>query len=120
MPRDRLTVSADIQTALPGMEPLVAPDYEQGLTIEQRWEAWSAANPWVLDRAERLLQNWFAAGHKRGSLKQVWEVIRYDYGTTTGDAFKVNNDYTSRAARDLLERHPEWADLIQTRELRAP
>lgn len=108
------------QTALPGMEPLVTPDYTANLTIEERWRAWSAANPWVLERAERLLQNWFAAGHSRGSLKQVWEVMRYSYGITTGDVLKVNNDWTSRAAREILRRHPEWEGMIQTRELRAP
>jgi hypothetical protein len=101
------------------LAPLTVPDYERGATIDERWEAWSAANPWVLPTVEHLIADWLAAGHRRASLKQVWEVIRYEYGRTTGDRFKANNDFTSRAARAVLARHPEWADHIETRELRA-
>lgn len=101
------------------LAPIVVPTYEAHLTIQQRWELWEAANPWVVPTIERLIANWLAAGHKRASLKQVWEVIRYQYGTTVGDRLKANNDFTSRAARTVLERHPEWADCIETRELRA-
>lgn len=106
-------------TALPGMDLLIAPDYAEGATIQERFEAWEAANPWVIPKAEQLLTNWFAVGHKRGSLKQVWEVIRYSYGATYGDRFKANNDYTSRAARLILERNPEWVGRIEVRELRS-
>lgn len=106
------------QLALP-IADLVEPLYERDATIEERWEAWSAANPWVLPTVERLIADWLAAGHRRASLKQVWEVIRYEYGRTTGDRFKANNDFTSRAARAVLARHPEWADAIETRALRS-
>lgn len=101
------------------LSPLVEPTYTEGMSIQDRWEAWEAANPWVLPTVEHLIAAWLAAGHKRASLKQVWEVIRYQYGRTTGDRFKANNDFTSRAARAVLERHPEWRDCIETRELRA-
>jgi len=97
----------------------VEPTYEPEATIQQRFDAWVAANPWVIPTVERLIADWLAAGHRRASLKQVWEVIRYEYGRTTGDRFKANNDFTSRAARLILARHPEWRDAIETRELRA-
>lgn len=111
-------MTADNQLAF-DLTELVIPTYERGATIDERWEAWSAANPWVIPTVEHLIAAWLAAGHKRASLKQVWEVIRYQYGRTTGDRFKANNDFTSRAARAVLARHPEWADVIETRELRA-
>lgn len=107
------------QLSLPGLAPLVTPERAPDATIQEKFEAWSAANPWVMSTVERLLADWFAAGHKRGSLKQVWEVIRYHYGTTTGDRFKANNNYTSRAARAVLARHPEWVGRIELRELKA-
>lgn len=107
------------QLELPGLSSLVEPAYDKDATIQERWEAWIAVNPWVLPTVEHLIAAWLAAGHKRASLKQVWEVIRYQYGRTTGDRFKANNDFTSRAARAVLERHPEWAECIETRELRA-
>lgn len=99
--------------------PIVTPDYEPELTIQQRWEMWSAANPWVMATLEALVARWLDAGHSRVGIKQMWEVIRYEYGATTGDTFKANNSFTSRAARDLIEMHPEWAECIETRELRA-
>jgi hypothetical protein len=69
---------------------------------------------------ENLAANLIAKGHRRIGVKQLWEVLRYSYdANTVGSAFRANNDFTSRAARDLIERHPEWADFIETRQLRA-
>lgn len=107
------------QLALPGIEPLITPERDPEATIQERWEAWRDANPWVMRRVEQMLQNWFDAGHPRGSLKTCWEVLRYDYGVTTGDPFKMNNNYTSRAAREILARRPEWVGKINVRKLRA-
>ena len=99
--------------------PLVSPDHEPEATIEERWTAWRTANPWVLDALEHLAADWLNARHSRIGVKALWEVIRWQYGQTTGDTFKANNDFTSRAARDLIARRPEWADRIETRTLRA-
>jgi len=101
------------------LAPLVTPDYAPDLTIQQRFDAWIEANPWVLTTAERLVADWLAAGHSRVGIKQVWEVIRWSYGQTTGDTFKANNDFTSRVARRLIDLHPEWSEAIETRTLRA-
>lgn len=106
------------QLALP-LVPLVTPSHEPHATIQEQYEAWIAANSWVLPLVESLVSSWLARGHKRVGIKQVWEVVRWQYGATTGDAFKANNNFTSRVARDLIAKHPEWADAIQTRELRA-
>ncbi len=105
--------------ALFDLAPLVTPEPDRTLTTQERYEAWIAANPWVLDVAERLAARYLAAGRKRIGAKQIWEVIRYEYGATTGDPFKANNNFTSRVARDLIARHPEWSDAIETRVLRA-
>ena len=98
---------------------LVTPDHAPEATIQQKYDAWAAANPWVLRTLERLVADWLAAGHSRCGLKQMWEVIRWQYGVTTGSPFRADNDFTSRAARALLDLHPEWASAIETRALRA-
>lgn len=100
--------------------PLIQPTPDPKTSIQQRWETWKTLNPWVLPAVEHLISEWFAAGHQRASTKQVWEVIRYQYGRTTGERFKANNDFTSRVARDLLVAHPEWVGRIEVRELRTP
>lgn len=107
------------QPSLFGVVTLVTPEHEPGLTIQERHEAWIAVNGWVLDVMETLVARWLSAGHSRVGVKQMWEVIRFEYGATTGDTFKANNNWTSRVARSLIERRPEWAEVIETRELRA-
>lgn len=106
------------QLALP-LPNLVEPDYAPDATLQQRFEAWLAANPWVVPTVERLVQRLVDAGRTRVGIKQVWEVLRYEYGATTGDEFRANNSWTSRMARLLIELHPEWEPLIETRALRA-
>ena len=111
-------MTAAEQLAL-NLSPLVEPDYAPKASIQERYEAFIAANPWVLSETERLVADLVDAGQKRIGVKQVWEVIRYGYRRTFSADFKANNDYTSRIARDLIARHPSWADHIETRALRA-
>lgn len=101
------------------LEPLTVPTYAPDLTIQQRFDLWIAENKWVIPTIELLIRRWLDAGHERVGMKQVWEVLRWQYGMTVGDTFKANNSYTSRCARLILERHPEWAGAIETRNLRA-
>ena len=107
------------QPTLFDVAPLVTPDYK-GLTIDQRFKAFHDANPWVYDALVVLIRDWISSGHERVGMKQMFEVLRWSYGrSTVGDTFKCNNDFTSRYARLILQRHPEWARAIETRELRA-
>lgn len=104
------------------LSPLIEPDYTPDLTLSQRFDLFHSANPWVADALESLAADWLAHGHSRVGVKALAEVIRWQYGRSTVDgaaAFKVNNSYVSRYARLMLERHPEWARAIETRELRA-
>lgn len=103
--------------ALFDLAPLVTS--EPAPTIAERFAAFHAANPWVADALERLARDWLAAGHPRVGVKALWEVLRWQYGRTTGSPFKADNNFTSHYARLLIERHPEWADAIETRALRA-
>jgi hypothetical protein len=91
-----------------------------GATIQERFESFAAANPWVLTALERLTAQWLASGHSRVGMKMLTERLRWEFGIRTrGDAFRLNNSYTSRYARVIIARHPEWADAFETRELRA-
>lgn len=101
--------------------PLVHRPLDTRLSIQQRFEQFDANNKWVFRALEHLVEDWLARGNTRVGIKQMFEVIRWQYGrATTGDqGFVCNNDFTSRYARRLLEVHPEWAEAIQTRQLRA-
>lgn len=101
------------------LDDFVEPEYEAEQTIDERFAAFHAANPWVYRTLERLAADWLERGHRKVGIKALFEVIRWQHGRrTSGDqGFRCNNDFTSRYARILLERHPEWP--IETRRLRA-
>jgi hypothetical protein len=105
-----------VQDSLVDMAPLVK---AEGATIQERWEHWISVNAWVLRSLEAKTEAWLAKGHKRVSTKMLFESIRYEFGVTVGEGWKINNDYSSRASRLLIERHPEWEQYFETRELRA-
>lgn len=96
--------------------PLVRPE---GATIQERFDSFIVLNAWVIPALEGLAASWLAKGHSRVSTKMLFELLRYRYGVTVGEPWKLNNSFTSRAARLLIEKHPEWSDAIETRELRA-
>lgn len=100
--------------------PLVEPEYEREATIQQRWEAWRAANPWVVPYIASLLDDWSGHGGRRVGVKAAVEWARYFYNRATqGDPWRWNNTFSSRLARALIEEYPHLAGVIETRELRA-
>lgn len=102
------------------LAPLVTPDYEPEATIQQRYEQWRDANEWVLPALGSLLDNWSQHGQKRVGVKAAAEWLRMEYAyRLKSQDFAVNNSYTSRLARDLIDRYPHLAGVIETRELRA-
>ena len=103
------------------MPELIEPTYAEHATIAERFAAFHATNPWVADALETLAADWLAHGNKRVGVKALIEILRWSHGRqTTGDqGFALNNSLTSRYARLLLDRHPEWAEAISVRELRA-
>lgn len=101
---------------------LVVPDHVAGSTIQDRFEAFHQANQWVAGAYERLTQDWLNRGHQRIGIGMLTEVIRWQYGrrTVAADGFRLNNNFRSRYVRLLIERHPEWADVFETRALKTP
>lgn len=101
---------------------LQQPETEDDATIQDRFEAFHALNPWVLDALERITADYLGAGHRKVGIRMLWEVLRWQYNRATEDpssTFKVNDHYHSRYVRLLIERHPEWASVFETRALRA-
>lgn len=112
-------MTAGEQLAL-DLEPLAHPLHDPEATIQERFEAFHAANPWVYGAFERLTADWVTHGRSRIGIGMLTEVLRWQYNrTTVGDPFKINNDYRSRYVRLLIDHHPEWADVFETRALKA-
>ncbi|KQY58357.1 hypothetical protein ASD11_01430 [Aeromicrobium sp. Root495] len=100
------------------VRPLVIPPRVKGSTIQERFESFHSLNPWVLTALERLTENALAHGRSRLGVKHFVEVLRRQYGRqTTGDEFRLNNDYASRYVRLMIAGHPEWSEHFQLRGL---
>lgn len=87
-----------------------------GLTLEQRFAAFHAANPhvyaWLRDQALSAKRR-----GRRVGIKMLYEVLRWQVAmNTSGDeAFRLNNNWPSFYARLLMEREPELAGYFDTR-----
>lgn len=88
-------------------------------TIDDKFRAFHEANPWVADELEKLADVEYRHGDGRIGIKYLIEVLRWNYRrATTGQPFRIDNDFTSRYARLLVDRRPEFSDLFETRTLR--
>lgn len=101
--------------------PIVTPDTVPDQTLQEAFEAYHAANPWVLTAFERLTADWVAKGNTRLGIAMLTEIIRWRYGReiVSADVFRINNNHRSRYVRLLLDRHPEWTDVFVIRTLRS-
>lgn len=116
---DNDTVSLDSVQMELQLSPMVVPEFDRGMSIQERYEIWRDANPWVVPALGRLLTDWSKQGQKRVGVKAAAEWLRLEYAyRLRSQDFAVNNSYTSRLARDLIAEFPHLAGVIETRELR--
>jgi hypothetical protein len=89
-------------------------------TIQAHFERWLAENPAVYGLFLRAARELKAAGRRHYGAKALAEWIRHHTGVvTTGEPWKINNNYTSRLARKLLEDHPEeFTGFLELRRLK--
>jgi hypothetical protein len=102
--------------------PEFAPVVDRGLTIEEAFEAFHAANPWVYDALVRLARDLSRRGRHVMGIGMLFEVLRWHWYRTTDDPhseFKLNNNYRSRYARLIMRRERDLDGIFNLRELRA-
>lgn len=93
-------------------------------TMEQRYQAWRASEDgrrvyaFVRDHALRMRRR----GWRHYGVGALFEAARYAHDLEVGPdvhGFKLNHNWRSRLARELMDREPELAGLFETRELRS-
>lgn len=92
-------------------------------TTQENFEDFHALNPHLYVVFRRMALGLARAGRNRFGMAMLYEVVRWDYLTTTnhGDHdFKINNNYQGRYARLLMQNEPELADVFELRKLRTP
>lgn len=87
--------------------------------IQEKFEEFHAAHPDVYSLFKRFCGELKSAGRTRYGSKSVIERIRWHYATTSeGEEFKINNNFTSRYARMLIDEHPEYQNFFELRVIR--
>ena len=86
-------------------------------TIQQRFEAFHEANPHVYSRLLLMTRNLHRLGRERVGIATLYEALRYETLTTTGDHYRLNNSFRSHYARLIMETHPDLAGMFLTRAL---
>lgn len=88
--------------------------------IDRDFERFHADNPQVYEQLVRLCRLAERRGRDRIGIGMLWERLRWEfYMSTTGDLWKLNNNYRSRYARKLMAEFPEFEGLFETRVLRS-
>lgn len=87
--------------------------------LDREFREFHDANPHIYHQLVRLARAWKAKGFTSVGMKMLWEVLRYHEGLRTrGDpSFKLNNNYTSRYARFIMEWESDLAGFFETRAL---
>lgn len=87
-------------------------DPKARLTLQQRFELFHDANPWVYEALVDMTWGLVKRGRLRVGIGMLYEALRWQYMLRTEDPtseFKLNNDYRSRYARLIEEREPDLA-----------
>lgn len=107
------------QLVLP-LADVVVPDRVPGASHQERFVAFHEANPWVYASLVRLTEDWVARGLGRTSIDMQVHVLRWRHSRqTVGTRLKINNNFTSRYVRLIVEQRPDLAGVFLLRELRA-
>lgn len=88
-------------------------------SVEQAFLAFHAANPHVYKALAHMALGQSRAGKDRGSINQMFEVLRWSSLATTGEEWKLNNSYRALYARRLMDDEPELDGFFETRQRRA-
>ena len=80
------------------------------------WVECKKKNPFLLRQCYQLCLTAKRRGITRWSADALFHVLRWETAASTNDlALKVNNNYSSLAARDLMAQYPELKGFFELR-----
>jgi hypothetical protein len=115
---DVLETSAELQSSAintNSSKPVCLTPFEQR---KREWWEWHKANPDVWKYFERFSMEAVSKGRKKISHWLIINRIRWEVNiVTTGEDFKISNDYIAFYARLWKAKHPEHKDLFTTKRM---
>jgi hypothetical protein len=107
----------EFQPTLFDVQPLVTPQYEEGMTQRQRWWEFHCRNPHVYNSLRSLALGLKSQGFKKCGIALLWEQLRWQsYIKTHGEGeYKLSNSYRAYYSRFLMAREPELREFFRVR-----
>jgi hypothetical protein len=107
------------QILLPFSDPADAP--AEPKTIQAKFEAFLEQNPQVWSEFVGAAHRLRSLGFTRYSARGIYEGLRFTMHINGRDAsgYKLNNNYTSRLSRRLVEQDETFRDFFELREIRS-
>ena len=95
-------------------------DRARRMTVQQRFEIFDEQHPEVWVLFVQFSQQVRAAGRDKYSARAIIHRIRWHYAVNPerDEGFKINDVFSSRYARKLLEDDPTFVGFFELRELR--
>lgn len=99
----------DLQPSLFNLEPLRHPEYEDGMTLREKWWAFHCANLHVYATLRAMAFELKERGFQKASIALLWERLRWEsYIRTQGEGeYKLSNNHRAFYSRFLMAREPE-------------
>lgn len=86
---------------------------------KKRFLLWHAANPKVWDYFEKFTLEAIQKGHRRISHWLILNRVRWEvFLQTTGDDFKISNDYFAFYARLWITRYPQYRFIFKIKRMK--
>ena len=90
-------------------------------SIQERFKRFDQAHPEIYDEFRIIAHDLLRRGRGHYGSKAILEVIRYQRmlsGKSETEPFKINNTYSSRYARKLMEDDDRFRVFFEVRELK--
>lgn len=90
-------------------------------SIQEQFRRFDAQHPEIYQEFRHIALNLLHYGRSHYGSKAILEVIRYHRilsGKSETEPFKINNSYSSRYARKLMDEDERFRDFFELRELR--
>ncbi len=89
-------------------------------SLKDRWWEFHRENPRVYILFDRFTRSALGRGHKHISADMIMHRVRWETNVvSSGDEFKVNNNWVAYYARLWMHENTEFEGFFRTRETRA-
>ena len=86
--------------------------------LKQKWWAWHKKNPEFYELFKRFTFEAIRRGHKRLSAWLIVNRIRWETMiVTTGDDYKIRNDFIALYSRLFMHEFPEYKGFFRTKPM---